>query len=41
MGQIIVLKGGDTDWDRLKVVDEERFYRYMRIIAEDRVSSED
>ncbi len=41
MGQIIVLKGGDTDWDRLKVVDEERFYRYRRIIAEDRVSPED
>lgn len=27
MGQIIVLKGGDTDWDRLKIVDEEHFHR--------------
>ena len=41
MGEIIEMKGGDTDWDRLRVVNEERFYRYRRLIAEDRVSPEE
>ncbi len=41
MGEIIEVKGGDTDWDRLRIVNEERFYRYMRLIAADRVSPDE
>ncbi len=41
LGEIIEIKGGDIDWDRLRIVNEERFYKYRRRIAEDRVSPED
>lgn len=42
MGQIILIKGGDADWDRLKVVDEKRIHRHRRSeIADNLTDSED
>ncbi len=42
MGKIIEVKGGATDWDRLRVVDEEPFYRHRRLgILDDLMNPED
>ncbi len=42
MGKIIEIKGGDADWDRLRVVDEEPFYRHKLLgILDDIMNPED